>query len=141
MRSVSHPPAHLRIRLSHYRSSGVSVARKPYAPLPRPDSDMRDSTESLRPAAAWTSGVRHCPAREHRPHYNDITHAEQNKRERKLSASYPLGDPKAKSTRERCIWVATIIIMIIAGLRSICVTERRQQLEVHLHCSNKNAHR
>jgi hypothetical protein len=52
------------------------------------------------------------------------------KRERKLGVSYPSRDPKAKSTRERCIRVAAIITMTVLGAKSICVTEKHKQLGV-----------
>jgi hypothetical protein len=60
-------------------------------------------------------------------------------KERKLSMSYMLGDPNAKSIRKRCIRVEAIIIEIKPGVRSICVTKGSKKIGVSLNRSNKNA--
>ena len=72
-----------------------------------------------------------------------LPHDEYDKEKRNLSVSYASVDvdPEAKSTRERCIRVAAIIIVIRPGVRRICVTERRKQLRVSPHRYNKDVHR
>ena len=54
-------------------------------------------------------------------------------KERKWKVSYTSEDPEAKFTRERCIRVAAIVIMIRLGISNICGVKRIKKPGVFLH--------